>query len=302
MVLSSYSASANTLFAWLTDSEAYTRDEESAKEKALYDCTQNNGYTKLIIGDSVCWMLFTPLQKYNHDYLIAGSSRPFTIAGQYVQVKEFLKHHPDATDIYMFESKETWESVLDAKNSYQNIVVPMLATGTFDDLDANTREEARHLFGSFLLNRQVARIYDHSSMNHKIVLNSILSYHEKVLGEDLSKAYESTPEQMSPVTEQYLPQMIALCQKQGVRLHFMHDPMADTAAKHAELAAEKEMFHSMGLDEAYTFYAGTAAFYPKDWFFDGVHLNAKDVAMNHQVIRDIMQQSGMMEGFVVPED
>lgn len=268
---------SNHIFSVLSNSEDFTRSEEEAKIKSIADAKNpNNGYTKLLAGDSVCWMLFTRLQEYNDDYLIAAASRPFTIAGQYVVVKEFIENHPDATDVYLMLSKDDWQAVLDVQCGYQNVAVPIKETDTWDDLDANTKEELQQLFGDFLLRPQVVTTYDYSNMNRKIVLNGVRMYHEKVLHEDVSAQYEETKDEFSPIAKQYFEKIIQICEENGVALHLLHDPQADTEENHNKLEVEKKMFEEAGYAEIASDYLTKVMWCPEEQFYDGIHFGGTE--------------------------
>lgn len=297
IIISAANDTTNEIFSFVTNSEDYIRNEEAAKAEAISATMDaDNDYTKLLVGDSVSFFLFNRLQEYNDDYLLVGTSRPFTIAGQYIQIKEFLENHPEATDVYMFESKETWEAVIDPQCTYQNLVVPTVETGTYDDLDQNTREEICDEFSSVLLNKKVVRIYNYSNMNRKLMLNGILLYHEKILGEDVSAVYESTPNEVSPLAQQYLAKIIKLCDTNQVTLHILHDPLADTEAKRREVEMERQMLSACGYNDSELFedYYDSVLYYPEECFFDGVHLNIDDNLQN-SVIEDIKKMTGELK-------
>lgn len=289
IILPAYNSVLNDVEAFITNSEDYVRNEEAAKAEAiLATMDADNGYSKLLVGDSVSYFLFNRLQEYNQEYLLAGTSRPFTIAGQYVQIKEFLENHDNATDVYMFESKATWEAVVDPQGTYQNLVVPTIETGTFDNLNTTTQEEIKKTFSTVLLNKKVVHLYNYSNMNRKIVLNGVLLYHEKILGEDVSAPYESTPNEVSPLAQYYLKSIIELCEDHNVELHILHDPLADTAEKRAEVEQERVMFAQCGYTESTLFekYYNSVLYYPESYFFDGVHFNIDDELQN-AVIKDM---------------
>lgn len=301
IVLSSSAGAIDDFFAVISSSEEYTSKEETQKIDAIESAMKtDNNYTKLIVGDSVSYFMFTPLQEYNDNYLIASTSRPFTMAGQYMVIKQFLDAHPDASEVYLFFSKDSWESLIDPQCGYQNTVVPFIEAGVFDELENITREEMYEEYSRFFVNPFVVKLYYNSKMNHKLVLNTIMSYHEKLLGEDMSKMYETTEGCLSPVSELYLDKAMDLCNEKGVELHLMHDPLADTEAKHNELEEEKQDFINSGYMDVATDYFDSVIFYPEEQFVDGVHYGTSD-KLQRDAIRDIIKKTGLMTDLVVPE-
>ena len=287
----------NQVFAFLSCSDDYER--QHAEIQVLKDVQEtDNAYTKIMVGDSVCYMLFTRLQDVNDTYFLGANTRPCTMATQYVLVKEFVENHPDAEEVYMFLSKDTWESVIDVQCGYSYVAVPHTQAGTIEDLDPETREEMYRMFGPVLMNPVVVNAFDHSLMNHKIVLNGLVEYHEKILGEDLSADYERTENEISPLALHYFRKIVDLCEEEGLKLHLLHDPVADTEAKHAEIEMEKQMFQAAGLYEQFPEYFSSVLYYPEENFFDGVHFNVDD-ELNNRVINDIREHTGLLQDFVV---
>ena len=297
LVVSASSEGMNRIFAFLSCSEDYERQEAETDILRKAQITEND-YRKIMVGDSVCYMLFTRLQDVNDVYFLAANTRPCTMATQYALVKEFADGHPEAEEVYIFLSKDSWETIIDVQCGYSYVVVPNTLAGTIDQFDESTVADMRRLFGSVLMNPTVVNIFDKSLMNHKIVLNSLVEYHEKVLGEDLSAPYELTENEISPLALQYFTKIVRLCEERNIELHLLHDPLADTEAKHQEVEMEKQMFQEAGLYDTYQEYFDSVLYYPPENFFDGVHFNVED-ELNNRVINDIKEHTGLLQDFVV---
>ena len=299
IVLSSCGGVFDDFFATVSSSEEYTPKEETQKIDAINSAKEtDNKYTKLIVGDSVSYFMFTQLQEYNDNYLIASTSRPFTMAGQYMVIKQFADSHPNASEVYLFFSKDSWESVIDPQCGYQNTVVPFIEAGVYDDLEDVTKREIVDEYTVFFVNPLAVKLYYNSKMNHKLVLNTIIAYNEKILGKDCSKMYETTEGRLSPLSELYLQKTIDLCNEKGISLHLMHDPLADTDKKHAEMEAEKQDFINSGYMDIAGDYFDSVIFYPKEQFVDGVHYGQSG-EMQKDAIRDIINKTGLMTDLVV---
>lgn len=279
--------------AFLTCSEDYNR-EDVAPEVLKTAQESDNSYHSILVGDSVSYMLFANSREVNDEIFLAGNTRPCTMATQYVLVKEFIESHPEAKDVYLFYSKESWESVIDVKCGYSYVIVPHMQAGTLGELEPETLEEAEEKFGSLLMTPFMANLFDRSFVNRKIILNSLMVYHEDVLGEDLSAAFEKTDNQISPLALKYFRKMTEVCDENHVALHLIHDPLADTPEKHAEVETEKQMFADAGLYEEWQEYFDSVLYYPAENFFDGVHFHVEK-EMNNAVIHDIKEHTGLME-------
>ena len=299
IVLSASNSTLDRFFSIISCSSEYTTKEEALKIDTIERAKRSdNTYKKLIVGDSVSYFMFTPLQDYNDEYFIGSTNRPFTMAGQYVVIEEFLKSHPDAQEVYLFFSKDSWESVIDPQCGYQNTVVPFVKTNVLEDLDQSTIEEMRQQYGSLLMTPTFINLYYNSMMNHKLTLNGIIAYHEKILGEDCSKMYETTPGRLSPLAQLYLQKAIDLCNELGVKFYLVHNPLADTEAKHAELEQEKEDFRVSGFMDIAKGYFDSVMYYPIEQFADGVHYGTTP-QLQRDAIRDIIDKTGYMKDLVI---
>lgn len=288
----------NQAFAFLTCSQDYER--QSAEIQVLKDVQGiNNDYDKIMVGDSVCYMLFTRLQDVNDKYFLGGNTRPCTMATQYVLVKEFIDAHPDAKEVYIFLSKDSWESTIDIQCGYSYVVVPHTQAKTIDDLDQDTRDDMRNKFGSFLMNPVVVNAFDRSQTNRKLVLNGLSEWYDKVLGQDMSSQYVLTENQISPLSQKYFLKIVQLCAENNIQLHLLHDPVADTPEKHQEIEVEKQMFEDAGLYDQFPEYFLSVLYYPPEYFFDGIHFIVDD-ELDNQVINDIRRHTGLLQDFVVP--
>ena len=278
--------------AFLTCSDGYHR-EDVAQEILKTAQEGKNEYQNILVGDSVCYMLFANAGEVSDEYFLAGNTRPCTMATQYVLVNEFLESHPEAKDVYLFYSKESWESVMDVKCGYSYVVVPHMQAGTFDKLGQETVSRAEEMFGPFLVNKFMANAFDRSFVVRKIVLNSLTAYHEKVLGEDLSAPFERTENEISPLALSYFRKMVETCDAHQTTLHLIHDPLADTEEKHAEVEMERRMFQEAGLYEEWQEYFDSVLYYPEEYFFDGVHFLGEE-NLSDAVIQDISEHTELM--------
>lgn len=281
------------VLAFLTCSADYNR-EDVAPEVLKTAQESDNDYQSILVGDSVSYMLFANSREVNDKIFLAGNTRPCTMATQYVLVKEFIESHPEAKDVYLFYSKESWESVIDVKCGYSYVVVPHMQAGTLQELEPETIGEAEEKFGALLMTPLMANLFDRSFVNRKIILNSLMTYHENILGEDLSAPFERTEGEISPLALLYFQKMEEVCEEHQVALHLIHDPLADTPEKHAEVEAEKQMFTDAGMYEKWQEYFDSVLYYPADYFFDGVHFNVEK-EMNNTVINDIKEHTGLLE-------
>lgn len=297
--------SVDNLIGTVTCSEGFDGYEEKTKTEAIEKTqNKNDGYTKLFVDDSVCASMFGRLQDKNSVYLFAGTNRAFLVAGQYVQIREFLKTHDNVSEVYMFLSKGTWESTIDVQYGYQCFAVPIISTNTFDDLENNTKQEMKDTYSGTLIQPWFVYIYNKSCVIRKLTLNLLNTYHEKVLKEDMSVNYVHEENKVSDVNQQYLDLIINMCEKNNIALHILHDPIADTPDNRDDYDNEIKMINEISNDKNKKYldeYLNSVLFYPEDLFIDGVHFKGDD-ALNNQIIHDIQGKTNLLYDVVVTEN
>lgn len=246
---------------------------------------QNDSYTKLIIGDSVCFQLFNDLQPVNEEYCIAGTNRAITLTGQYILTEEFLANHPNATDVYLILIPDTFDAYFDNTFGYSYAVMPFVQTDTFSLLDQNTIETAEETYGKLFIRKDIIDFIDYSCINRKLYFNYVKEYVE---------APENGIEIASKQAVQYLTKISSLCQEHNVTLHLLPGPIADSKERHEQLNRQENAFRQNNLEDVASQYFENISFYPEGQFRDGTHLGgdyaARD-AINQKII-DLQNKSG----------
>ena len=300
-VITTYNEPINQVVAKVTLSEEYTAEEGQARVesiKRIQDTSKD--YSVIVVGDSVCQYLFESVEEDNPSYLFVGSSRPFTIAGQYVQIKEFIDYHPNAREVYMVEGISTWESILDTQGGYQQLMVPLIETETINDLDEETIDYAKHNYSSLFMTYPFAKMVNHSNVCRKLILNSIMFYHQDIRGEDTSALFESTPGEISPLNQHYLKKIIQLCEENNITLHIIHDPVSNTEQSKEDVSKEREMFDNAGYsDSKYADeYINSVLYYPEEYFVDGTHI-VRERELENTIVQQMKDKTRTMNDLVI---
>lgn len=276
--------------AIITDSKEYITINTGADEIKPYieKVQEKNGYTKLIIGDSVCRQMFNGLQEYNEEYCIVGSNAAITMAGQYILAELFLENHENVTDIYLIIFPSTLQSTFDTKYGYQYTVMPFVETDTLQRLDENTIRQMESVYGKLFMDYKVVWLIDRSGFNRKVYLNQ-LAQNVKLESEGV----------ISNTSLQYIEKMKVLCESKGVTLHFLPAPFADTEQRHKLVDEQlRNAYEETVLQEYFPDYLEQVWFYPEEQFSDGAHFGgdyANQQAYNEK-IREMYVDKGMLEG------
>lgn len=264
--------------ARLTDSEEYITENTGSDEIKPYiaKVQEENAFTKLVIGDSVCHQMYKGLQEYNEDCCIVGSNAAITLAGQYILAKEFLDSHENATDIYLILIPTALQQGFDTKYGYQYVVMPFVETGTVQNLDPETIGQLENIYGRFFMNKKIVELIDRSAVNRKLYLNE-LARRVKV---------EQQPG-LSDVSARYLEKLIRLCEAENVNLHLYPGPLADTDNKRSFVRDRLgPAFEQSGFSEYFPDYIDGIRYYPEEQFADGVHFGgewANQAAYNEKI-------------------
>lgn len=228
--------------------------------------------TSLILGDSVCFRMFSELQDKNPNYCIAGTNRGITMSGQYILLHEYLKNHPEATDVYLILIEDSLLTTYETGYGYQYAVMPFLMSKTIDLLEEETLDEMRHTYGSFMISRKAAYFINESAFGKKLYLNLL----NKLA--PVSSTYD-----IPDVSETYIVKMAELCADKNVTLHLLASPLADTDERREIEGLIRSNYENSLIYEYFPDYFEKLIYYPAEDFSDGVHPSVDRASMNEMI-------------------
>lgn len=276
------------ILARWTGSEDYTNEAGREIVPLIEKVREEDGTTKLILGDSVCKQLFNgaedDLQQYNKDISIVGSNGAITMAGQYILAREYLEKHPETTDIYLFVLPESLARTFDRTLGYQYVVLPLQKTGTLQYLDTNTIEQLKEVYGRFALNKYFVKAVWKSSVNEKIYLNVLKNgakSNSLVCGMDIA--------------DQYILKIRDMCQKREVNFYLYPCPM--DVGRLNDWDELNEQYENSQMYQYFPDFMKKVVFYPSEEFGDGVHFfdDFESRGNFNQKIVDIYSDTGLLE-------
>lgn len=253
--------------AELTNSNEYTYEEFGPNEIIPYieRVQEQNGYTKLVLGDSVCNQIFERYYDLNDEYCICGTNQAVSIAGQYILAEEFVKNHKDVTDIYLVIIMDSLATDYNAQLGYQYAVMPFVETDTIKNLDENTKKEISNMYGGFFCLKPVVEIVHKSPLCMKMYLNS------------LDKKDQMIPRKssglISDVSYQYLKKLKDLCDSEGIHFHLIPGPHADNSSQHQREEQMRSELETCGVYQELENYLDQIPYYPEDLFRDRIHFD-----------------------------
>lgn len=268
---------------------------KGAVEAYIDSVQEENAYTKLIIGDSVCNQLFNDLQEYNDEYCIVGNNRGLTMAGEYLLFDEFLKSHEVVTDVYVIVGLDALMSEIDITYGYQYVVVPFSRIGALANLEDETLEQMSDTFGAWALQPMVAEVIGDSSVGRKLYLNHLKQQAaEKKETEDA--VTDSAEYTLSDTAITYLEKMYQVCQEHGISLHLLPTPLSDNGYRHKQAQSLEEEFKRIGFDKYFPEFFSMIPYYPEEMFSDGVHFGGE--YDSQEVFNDMIQKHYLDAGYV----
>ena len=160
-----------------TDSQDFMDDNEVLP---CFDGARKQDQTRqLLIGDSICGQMFYGFQGYNQHISMQASIAPFMITGQYLLAEEYLKYHPEATDIFLVMHPVALTRTFDMQWSYRYGVMTYAEADAMERLDENTRDVMASVYGNIFIKKEIVQLIEDSPILRKLFLNYII-LNEKV--------------------------------------------------------------------------------------------------------------------------
>ena len=295
VVISSKSELFSEFFGKLTNSSSYSREKVNGGPVEIIPSIQlaqeQNQYTKIVLGDSVCNRVFNGLRGVNDEYLLLGTNQGIGMTGQYLLTEQFLQNHKNVTDVYIIMVWHSLDYDFGLKYGYQYAVMPFVEMDLFDNLDSETIEAAEKTYGEMFINKKIVNMIDYSEMNRKLYLNLLYEYsHEPV----------SESQYLSDIVMRNLQRLNKLCEEQGVNLHVLPGPLPDTEENRIAVIEQQKEAVKYEAGELLDLYYESVSFYPAEGFPDGVHPGGEWGTREslNGMIKDLQEKSGLMKDIV----
>lgn len=249
-----------TIFAGWTESETFMDSNEMLPyfERAV----KQDGTTQLVIGDSICRQMFSGLSEYNPQTSILATNAALMITGQYLLAEEYLKSHPEATDVFLVMHPLTITRTFDTEWGYRYAAMTYVETDTLRFLDENTVEAMESVYGSFFMRKNVVRLIEDSPVCRKLYLSYI-----NFNGEDYVQ------DSFFEIADQYIKKLYDLCEENGAELHLYSSPVSEYYREQMEeLSVE---YGETWMSSQYPDYFDDILYYPSEWTEDMSHFSGE---------------------------
>lgn len=256
-----------TVIAGWTDSEEFMG--ESGMLPYFEQARISDRTTQLVIGDSICRQMFAGLSEYNSQMSIQATNAALMITGQYLLTEEYLKAHPEATDVFLVMHPAAITRTFDTEWAYRYGVMTYVETDTIRNLDENTLDDMAGVYGRFFMRKEVVNVIENSPVMRKLYLSYI--------NINKSAYVQSSPFE---IADQYVKKLYDLCAENDVALHVYASPVSETFREQTEEL--EKVYGTTWMSTCYPNFFQDIFFYPDEWsedtsHFSGVHADREEL-------------------------
>ena len=265
-----------------TDSQDFMDDNEVLPG---FDGARKQDQTRqLLIGDSICGQMFYEFQEYNQHISMQASNAPFMITGQYILAEEYLKYHPEATDIFLVMHPVPLTRTFDTQWSYRYGVMTYAEVDAMERLDENTRDAMVSVYGKVFIKKEIVQLIEDSPILRKLYLNYVNFNRE-------SYAQSSFFE----IADQYVKKLYELCEQNGVTLHLYPAPVTEFFREHVSALAQE--YDKTWMSKKFPDYFNDILYYPNEWSKDMSHFGGKyeEPEMLKETIERAYEDTALLE-------
>lgn len=245
---------------------------------------ETNGSTRLIIGDSIANQLFSGLQANNPKTDILTTNAALMITGQYLLAEEYIKSHPDATDIFLVIHPLPLTKTFDTEWGYRYAVMTYVETDTIDYLDENTIDVMASVYGSFFMQKNIVSLIENSPVCRKLYLSYIDFNREDYIQES---PFE--------IADQYVKKLYDLCLENQIELHVYPSPVSENFKN--QVMELSEEYGNTWMSSKFPDYFNQIMFYPDAWSEDLSHFSGEYAERErlNEIIRQAYEETALSQ-------
>lgn len=272
------------IFMFLLINIAYYKFTKNSELVAfeVYDAIDragvNDGYTGLVLGDSVARQIFPPkYQDESDDICYLATNQAIMTVGNFILLERFIENNPQLEDVYYIVRPDSMMGNPNFIYTYSYFVTPLYKEPLIQYLEPETREEIETIFGRFYARREFPKwmlakypklldIYQNSCKN-------ILQLRKRgggIGGENMAALY--------------LGKMKKLCDEKNIKFHLLASPCPENYQYSLEEVEKRLTFD--GKEELLDKYADSIIYIKEDELVDGVHMSDSFLEKNREKIKE----------------
>lgn len=238
----------------------------------------NEGYTGLVLGDSVARQIFQPeYQDENDDMCYLATNQAIMTVGNFMLLERFIENNPQLEDVYYVARPDSIMGNVNFIYTYSYFVTPLYNGSMKQYLEPETREEIETIFGRFYAQREFPKwllakypklldVYQNSR-------RSILRF----------RRWTGNAEEMD-MAALYLGKMKEVCDEKNIEFHLLSSPLPENYQFSLEEMKERLDFEEE--EKLILEYADSIIYVQEDEFVDGVHMSDSFLEENREKIKE----------------
>lgn len=244
--------------------------------EAIDKAERNEGYTILILGDSVARQIFDPVyQDESSSICYMATNQAIMTVGNYILLSEFLSNNPQLEEVYYVARPDSIQSDMNFIFTYSYFVTPLYIEPFRIYLSGDTQKKVEELYGK--------------KFSENGFLKWMLSKYPKLLDSYLKMCnnrqklvmLNKNKEQKSNMAYVYLKNMEELCEKNNIKFHMLASPLPNNIKKYD---IEQELSNFSG--DIQNEYMESLVTVDESEFRDGVHLTEEYLKKNRLKIKE----------------
>lgn len=242
---------------------------------ALDLAEQRTDYTKVIVGDSVARLIFSPdHQAETEEVCYLATNQAITVLGNYILLNRYLENNPQTEEVYYIVRPQSLANPLWYNFSFQYFIVPFYNDTYKKYIDEDMRSYIEDRFGRLYATNDIVKSFiENNAYYMDVYLNNVLEQQLEVRDE----------KHLSELAIKYLMRMEELCDSYGVKLEVLAAPLPDTEENH-DWSEFAEQIEENGLSELLSGYLDGIDYYPESAFADEAHFTEEYLEEKRQEI------------------
>lgn len=262
----------------------YYKTEKNHRQVAfeVYDAIDragiNEGYTGLVLGDSVARQIFHPeYQDESDDICYLATNQAITTVGNFMLLERFIENNPQLEDVYYVARPDSIMGNVNFVYTYSYFVTPLYNESMSQYLEPETREEIEAVFGRFCarggLPKWMLAKYPKLLDIYQNGCSSILQL-RRWMG-------DAGEEDMAAL---YLGKMKEVCDEKNINFYLLAAPLSESYQDSFDEMKSRLSFE--GKEELLYQYMDSIVYVQEDELVDGVHMSESFLEKNREHIRE----------------
>lgn len=235
--------------------------------EALDEAEKNEGYTKLVLGDSVARQIFPPNQQSQHDDIcFLATNQAIMPVGNYILLEQFIENNPQLKEVYYVARPNSLMSNISFQFTYSYFVTPMYEEPYVSYLDTEARECFEYMFGKTFIEKDYIKwLFG----KYPKLLDIYHNNRQAILQMPWKKTDSYFYKENMPFI--YIQHMKDACDAHQIAFHILSPPLPESFS--FDFRQLQENLSLIGGNEMFYEYENSLLYLDDQEFKDGIHMN-----------------------------